>query len=516
LRLNIIKRVKKKEEKAVKQNQQQQPPSPDTSQLLNIENIKNLLGNSEDIKYRDILINNNTALPVTLILIDGLVNVADVSNCIVKPLMQDNKIREAQNLDEVIKLVKEGSLYFASQTITTDMQEAIDEVLSGSALLVFSEQKTAFIFDTKGFDKRSMIEPAVENVTKGPKDSFIENYRTNTATIRRKIRTQDLVIENIILGKQTHTPVAIIFIKSIANDEILKLVRERINTINTDSILSTSVIEDALSDDKKCTFPQIVSTERPDKFCSDIIEGRVGLIVGGLPFGFIVPGTFVQFIQNPEDYSHNAIVSSTIRLIRFLALFISITLPALYIAITTFHPEMIPTNLALFIAKSREGVTFPVAIETIGLLISFEILYEAGLRVPKTVGQAVSIVGTLVVGQAAVEAQLVSPAVVVVVAMTSISSFTMPNQDFNNTIRMWRFVFALTSTVMGLVGFVITVILFTFKLCKLQSFGVAYMSPFVSNEGNDIINDTILMIPHRDNKFRPSSLKPKNAKRQGD
>lgn len=241
-----------------------------------------------------------------------------------------------------------------------------------------------------------------------------------------------------------------------------------------------------------------------------------GIIVDGIPFGLIVPGTFIQFMQTPEDYSRKYIVGSLIRMIRFISLFISLTLPALYIAITTFHPEMIPTNLALFIAKSREGVVLPIAIEAISMLVVFEILYEAGLRVPKTIGQAVSIVGTLVVGQAAVEAKLVSPSVVVVIAMTSISAFTMPNQDLNSAVRLWRLVLAISGTLLGLVGVVISSILFTFKLCKLESFGVSYLSPFVGNDGKDIINDTIFRIPLKFNKIRPSSLKSKNVKRQGD
>lgn len=195
---------------------------------------------------------------------------------------------------------------------------------------------------------------------------------------------------------------------------------------------------------------------------------------------------------------------------------ISLFLPALYIGITTFHPEMIPTNLALFIAKSREGVTFPVAIETITMLFAFEILYEAGLRVPKTIGQAVSIVGTLVVGQAAVEAKLVSPSTVVIIAMTSISAFTMPNQDFLNAIRIWRFIIAFASIVLGLVGVVISGILLLFQICRLETFGVSYLSPFVGNEGKEFLTDTFLRFPLKDNKLRPNSLKVKNVKRQGD
>ena len=514
MKLNIIKRMKKKEKE--KENVNIKVPSVDNSTLLNIENLKNSLGNSEDIKYKDIVLNNNKDMLVNLIYIDGLVSQTDISDYILKPLIQNNKISEAQNIDEVIKLVQEGALYFSTQIETKDLNLVIDSLTSASSVLLFSGQNTAFIFDTKGFEKRPMMEPTVENVSKGPKDSFIENYRTNTATIRRKIKTPDLMIENFVIGKQTHTSIAIVYIKSIMNDEILQQIRDRLGSINTDNLLSTSIIEDALSDNIHCVFPHVLSTERPDKFCADVVEGRAGIIVDGIPFGFIVPGTFIQFLQTPEDYSRKYIISSIIRLMRIFSPIISLVLPALYISITTFHPEMMPTNLALFIAKSREGVALPVAIETLAMLLAFEILYEAGLRVPRTIGQAVSIVGTLVVGQAAVEAKLVSPSVVVVVALTSIASFTMPNQDLNNAIRLWRFVLAIFGTLLGLVGVVMSFIILTFKLCELESFGISYMSPFVASEGKDIIEDTFLRLPLKDNKTRPIALKIKNVKRQGD
>lgn len=530
MRLNIIKNAKKREKKVIEKTEQkpqekiaqkpeqkpQPQPQPDPATILNYTNLKNMIGSSEDIKYRDIILNNNKDMTIHLVFIDGLVNSADISNYVVKPLMESKSIQEAQSLDDVIKLLQDGALYFAAQSNTTDIDKVASEIIAGGSAIVFDNQNIGFVFDTKGFDKRSMQEPTVENVSKGPRDSFIENYRTNTATIRRKIKAPDLMIEQRIIGDRTKSTVAIVYLKSITNDQIIQTARDRLSTIKTDSVLTTSIIEDALSDDLKSMLPQVVSTERPDKFSADIIEGRVGIIVDGLPFGFIVPGTFNQFMQTPEDYSRKAMVSSFIRIIRFASLIIAIFLPAFYVAITTFHPEMIPTNIVLFIAKSREGVAFPTAIEALGLLVAFEILYEAGLRIPKSVGQTVSIVGTLVVGQAAVEAKLVSPSIVVVIAATAIASFTIPNQDFSNFVRLWRLVCTVFGLVLGLLGVVISIILMTFSLCKLESFGVSYMSPFVSNEGNDMLNDTIFRMPSILNKFRPSSLKTKDAKRRGD
>jgi len=519
LRLNIIKRVKKKaiEKKDQKPKQDsKQNLKQDPATILNYTNLKNMLGSSEDIKYRDIILNSNKEMTIHLVFIDGLVNSADVSNYVVKPLMENKNIQEAQNLDDVIKLLQDGVLYFAAQSNTTEIEKVASEIVSGGCAILFDNQNVGFIFDTKGFDRRPMMEPTVENVSKGPRDSFVENYRTNTATVRRKIKTPDLMIEQRIIGDRTKSTVAIVYIKNITNDQIIQTARDRLASIKTDSVLTTSIIEDALSDDLKSMLPQVLTTERPDKFSADILEGRVGIIVDGLPFGFIVPGTFVQFMQTAEDYSRKSIVSSFIRIIRFMSLSLAIFLPALYVAITTFHPEMIPTNIVLFIAKSREGVAFPTAIEALGLLIAFEILYEAGLRIPKSVGQTVSIVGTLVVGQAAVEAKLVSPSIVVIIAATAITSFTIPNQDLSNFVRLWRLICTVFGIALGLLGVVISIILMTFSVCKLELFGVSYMSPFVGNEGKDILNDTIFRMPSKFNKFRPSILKTKDAKRRGE
>lgn len=480
------------------------------------KNIKDILGSSGDIKFRKILINNNENIKVTLIYIDGLVNSSYISDYILKPLIQENVIQQAKDIKEVLNLIKDGVLYYAGQEVCSDINKTINGIMSGSSVLVFDECKTSVIFDVKKFDKRSMSEPTVENVTKGAKDSFIENYRSNTATIRRKIKTQNLVIEETVIGKQTLTPVGIVYIKGITNDDLIKAVREKLNNINVDNILATGFIEEALSNDINSPFPQVRNTERPDIFCADIIEGRVGVIADGIPLGFIVPVKFIQLLQTAEDYSRNYLVASALRIIRYISFAISLLLPSLYIAITTFHPEMLPTKLVLFIAKSREGVTFPIAIEILGMLLVFEILYEAGLRIPKTVGQAVSIVGTLVVGQAAVEAKLLSPSAVVVIALTSIATFAMPNQDLSNAIRIWRFIFAIFASILGLYGVVISIILLTFDLCKLETFGTSYMSPLVSSTIEEAIYDTVIRSPLKYNKKRPHNLKTKDNIRQGE
>ena len=484
--------------------------------ILNRENLTKRLGESKDIVIRDIYLNGNVDLKVSLFYIDGLVNLSDISNFILKPLVKEQAFVKAADLKDVLKQIENGKIYNASQSITDDLDKTINQIMSGCSVLLLDKIQTAVIFETKKFDKRSITEPTIESTTKGPKDSFIENYRSNTATIRRKIKNPELMIKDLTIGKQTQTTLGVFYLGNIVNDTLVKEVFQRLESINVDNLLTTSFIEAFLSEDPLCTFPQVGTTERPDSFCADIIEGRVGIIVDGIPIGFVVPGTLVQFMQTSEEYSRNTIIASAIRAIRFTCLFLSLVLPGLFIAISTYHPEMIPTNLALFIAKSREGVTFPVAIETILMLAAFEILFEAGLRIPKNIGQAVSIVGTLVVGQAAVEAKLVSPSIVVMIAMTIITSFAMPNQDFSNSVRIWRIIFTIFSAVLGLIGIVIASILFVFKLAQLESFGVPYLSPFVSNNGKTILQDSIFSFPLKSNKYRPKILNTKNNKRVGD
>lgn len=483
---------------------------------LNFSNVKSNLGDNNDIKTREIIIGNKPNMILNIVYIDGLSNSTDISNFIIKPMIEEKKIKNSENLDEVFEYLKNGNLYYASQKIEYELTNTIQEILNGSCAIIFDNKKAAIIFDIKKFERRSITEPSVESSTKGPKDSFVEDFRTNTAILRRKIKNKELTFESMVIGKQTNTPVTIVYMKNIVNDDLLENVKGKLEKINPDKLISTSLIEDSLSEDMYFSFPQVITTERPDKFCSDLLEGRVGIIADGIPFGFIVPGTFVQFMQTPEDYSRKAIVSSLIRVIRFLALIMSLFTPAIYVAMTTFHPEMMPTNLALFIAKSREGVTFPIAVETLLMLVAFEILFEAGVRIPKTAGQAVSIVGTLVVGQAAVAAKLVSPAVVVIIAMTSIASFAMPNQDFSNAIRIWRVIFTILSTIFGLLGIVIGIIILVFKLCKLETFGISYMSPFVSSNANDMLYDTVFRLPSSTNVKRPANLNVKNKIRYGE
>ncbi len=480
---------------------------------LTSKNISGILGVNKDVKFRDIYINAYQGIKTTMVFIEGLVDDKSISEYILAPLVRNPQFRETKNEREIVQYIKQGNIYFAAQNMRTDINDVILDILSGHMALIFDGSRVAFTFSVQGFDKRSITEPVDENVMKGSKDSFVETLRVNTATIRRKIKSHNLIVDQTTIGKQTLTQVAIIYMDNIANKHIIEEIKQRLDSIDIDGVLAIDIIIEYLTSPNISAFPQTVYTERPDKFCANIVEGRVGLIIDGIAGSLIFPATLLQFMQAPEDYAQNYIVSSIIRLLRYAMLFITLYLPGFYISVTTFHHEMIPTELALSIQNAKQGVPFPSPIEIIGMLIAFEILLEAGLRLPKTIGQAVSIVGALVVGQAAAAAKLVSPAVVMVIAVAAIASFTMPNQDFSNALRLWRFINALLCSALGLFGLGIGGVILIYHLCRIENYGVPYLSPFVSGE-NAQFQDTVLRLPIRLLKERPYDLRTINSKRQ--
>ncbi|HAN09740.1 MAG TPA: spore germination protein [Clostridiales bacterium] len=506
---------KKKEEKnESKEDDLKKEESKNLSTKISIERIKSKLGRSVDFACKKFNVNSNKDLPVSIIYINGLIDSLKTSEFILQPLAESETLKSAETPQEVIKLIEQGALYYSSQTKRDKEDDIIKDVIEGSVALIFEQESIAFTFDLKGFERRSIGEPSSENVKKGGKDSFVETLRVNTATIRRRIKTPDLIIEEKVVGRQSKTQLNIVYIDGITNMDIVNSVKKKIDEMDIDQVLSIGKLDEFINEKKYSVFPQVDYTERPDKFCSDIIEGRVGIIVDGLPMGVIVPTEFAKLLQAPEDYSEDSIIASLVRLLRYFLLISTILLPGFYIAVTTFHPEMIPSELAMSIAESKEGVPLPIFFEVILMLVAFEILVEAGLRMPKTISQAVSIVGALVVGDAAVTAKLISPGVVIVIAIAAIASYAVPNQDLSNAIRLWRFIFVILSSIIGLFGLMIGVILILFNLAKMETFGVAYLEPFVESETMQA-GDSLIRLPIKFLKYRPNFLKTYNKKRIG-
>lgn len=480
---------------------------------LTTANVEEMLKSSSDIVFRKLHINGREDLPVTMVFIDGVVDKKATDDDVLKPLFQESILSRCGSTSEIISMIEYGAIYHASVEVRRSFFECVNDIIDGSIALIFDDDKTAVTFEIKGFQEREISEPTGENVIKGSKDSFVENLRTNTATIRMKIKNARLVIEEKKIGKQTATRIAIMYIRGLTNAHIVEELKKRLDSLKIDAVLSTGVIEEAVADNKLSPFPQVITTERPDKFCSNIVEGRVGLMIDGIPVAIIVPGTFGAFLQAPEDYSQNFIVNSIIRMMRYALMFVTLFLPGFYISVSSFHIEMLPTDLALAITASKEGVPFLTFIEVLFMLLAFEVLVEAGLRLPKNIGQAVSVVGAVVVGRAAADARLVSPAVVVIIAVTAISAFTMPNQDFSNALRIWRFIFAVFSSIIGLYGLSIGAILLLIHLARMEVFGVPYLSPFAGGEGKNM-EDAVFRFPFASHNKRPLNLRTTNKKRR--
>lgn len=481
--------------------------------ILNSASVKSILGINSDVVFREIYIDNNPKFPVTLVFVEGLVDHKIINDNILKPLVQGDKLGEAKNYKEIIQLIEHGAIYTSTIKIREKIGDLINDILSGFSALIFDAEKKGITFETRGFEKRNVSEPTAENVIKGAKDSFIEDLRSNTAVIRRKIKSPNLVIEETTIGKHSKTSVAIIYIKGITNEKIVDELRKRLNNIEIDGVPTINFIAEYIVDNKYTPFPLIDYTERTDKFCADIIEGRAGIIIDSIPISLIVPAELNKFLQSPEDYSHSWIVGSLKRFLRYVLLLISLTFPAFYISLTTFNQEMLPRKLGFSISVAREGVPFPSYVEVILMNIAFEILYEAGLRLPKVIGQTTSIVGALIVGEAAVNARIVSAPVVIIVAVTVISSFTMPSQDLTEAIRVLRLLLIILSSILGLYGLTIGFLLILYHLCTIESFGVPYLSPFVGNENKDL-KDALFRLPIIWLRNRPTFLKPLDKKRQ--
>jgi spore germination protein KA len=337
--------------------------------------------------------------------------------------------------------------------------------------------------------------------------------RVNTALIRRRIKASELKMNHLTVGERTKTSVCVVYMQTLANDETVSEIKKRLSEIKIDGVLSAGHIEGMISAGRYAVFPQILYTERVDKFCANILEGRIGIIVDGLPLAYIAPVDINSFIQAPEDYALNSPQSSFIRLIRYISMITSIILPAFYVSVTTFHQEMIPTKLASSIITSKEDVPFPVYLEVLIMLFAFEVLMEAGLRLPKSIGQAVSIVGALVVGEAAISAKLLSPSVVIVVAAAGITGFVIPSQDLANADRICRLFLVLCSVVGGLYAVAVGIIVIVYHLCSIEIFGVSLSVALCVQRGQAAAQRHADKASLRKNPNRPANINPKDMKK---
>lgn len=395
------------------------------------------------------------------------------------------------------------------------MDQVALDLVNGYCVLFLPDKTTVLSFFAGSEDRRSISPPENEPPLKGPKDSFGESVRGNTALVRRRLRTPKLRIEEVFVGRQTVTPVDVLWVEDLTNPGIVQSVLHRIRNIDIDGLISAGHLEEYITDGNNTPFPLLAYTERPDRFTAGLLEGRVGILVDGLPLGWLAPSTIDQFFKTPQDKSQNWMLSCCLTFLRYAAMITTLLLPALYVAAVTFHPELLPTRLALSIIAAKQDVPFSTVFEVLMMLVAFELIQEAGLRLPASIGQTVSILGGLVVGSAAVEARIVSPVVLIVVAMAGIAGYTVPYQDMAGGLRIWRFLLAILGSFFGLFGVAMGLIFLVGHLAQLESFGVAYLSPFADNGGEQVESHTIFRQPLPKVKLREPTLKTKNRRNQG-
>lgn len=386
-------------------------------------------------------------------------------------------------------------------------------ILTGHVVVLVDGEHYALAVPVSGGERRSVQEPTSQTVVRGPKEGFTEEINTNMTLIRRKIRTPDLKFLMHHIGDVTQTSVAVTYIHGIAKPEVVEEVTKRLNSIRTDSILESGYIEEFIQDAPITPFPTMINTERPDTVAGSLLDGQVAILVDGTPFALIAPVTFFNFFQTTEDYYQRYDISTFLRAIRLMSFLVSLLLPSTFIALTTFQQEMIPTTLLITLAAQREGVPFPALLEALLMEITFEVIREAGVRMPRAIGPAISIVGALVIGQAAVEAGLVSGAMVIVVSFTAISNFVIPYFSMATAVRLMRFPFMLLAGTLGLFGILVGAVPLLVHLISLKSFGADYMMPF-SPFYKSNMKDLILRVPWWAMKTRPNEKAGQNKTRQ--
>ena len=480
---------------------------------LTPENLARVFENCVDYHRRSVCVGGNEALRAELVFIAGMVRMERVSDYVLRPLAQDRELGKSGESVAWEKM-RSGALYNLSVSERTTLDQAVMDLIGGNCLLLFPGRERALSFNTGTEEKRSIGDPENEISVKGPRDSFVENLRTNTSLTRRHLKAPELRIEEQIVGRQTLTPVDILWVEGIADPQTVKELKRRVECIDIDALLATGNLEEYIIDEMDTAFPLLQYTERPDRFCYGLCQGRVGILVEGIPLGYLAPAVIGDFLRAPQDRSENWLVASSLTALRWLCLLVTLYLPGIYMAMVDFHPEMIPTRLALSIMAARRDVPFSALFETLLLLVAFEVLQEAGLRLPQSIGQTVSILGGLVVGSAAVEARLISPAVLVVVAIAGIAGYTMPSQDLAAALRIWRFFLTLLGGTMGLFGMTVGTALLVGHLAGLESFEVAYLTPFAANAGERVEGHAVFRQPLQTDKLRPGYLNTGNRRKQ--
>jgi len=535
--IKIIKKGSKNKKEDPEKKEQQVPPEEKVSSQFsknfdeNFNKFKEYLQSSDDVVFRQFT--SATGVKCGVIFIDGLVSKELVQMHVIRPLMQegqnlkktsqtennkdnkesskgannDKKEQENSGGEEAVAFIIERIITAAETREAENLDKAMLPLMSGETVLLVDGYDKAIIVGTREMQSRGVQEPVSESVVRGPREGFTEVIRSNTALIRRRVRDPNLVQKTFTVGRRSKTPVVVSYIKGIANPKLVERVEKRIKEIDIDDLIEAGEIEQFIEDNNLSPFPQIQNTERPDKAAAALMEGRVVIMVDGTPFVLIMPANLYQFFQSPEDYYERWIIGSILRSLRWLGSLLATFAPAIYVAIISFHPGMLPTTLVLSVAASRQGVPFPAFVEALLMEVTIELLREAGARLPKAIGQTIGIVGGIIVGDAAVRAGITSPFMVIIVAITAISSFIIPSYSAAIAFRVIRFPIMILATTLGMYGILLSFIFINIHLVVLKSFGANYMSPVAPVRVHDW-KDTFVRVPLQLMRRRPEFIDP--------
>ncbi|PZD94187.1 spore germination protein [Paenibacillus sambharensis] len=468
-----------------------------------------LFGETKDLRLEELQIGQKQAMLCYLLTIT---DAQLLTQRVLQPIGQlpsDQSVAGTDELEMLCARMLGGSAHIIIQT----NQDAVQKMLEGYSVIFIEGVGAAVAVFTEGGGQRGIQEPTTQTIVKGPKDGFVEDLRTNLSLLRKRIRNHKLRIETFTIGTDTGTNVCLVYMKSIANEGIVDEARKRLSDIHTNAIFETGNIEEFIADKTLTPFPTVYSTERPDAVSAHLVSGKAAILVDGTPFAITLPTVFNDFMVAPEDYYQSFLMGSFLRFIRYLSFMFALMLPSLYVSVITYHHELIPTPLLISVIAQREGVPFPAVVEAFLMEVTFEILREAGVRMPRAVGGTISIVGGLVIGQAAVEAGIISNTMVIVVALTAISSFVAPYYIFSISSRLLRFGLIVLGGVFGLYGVFLGLMVMVGHLCSLRSFGVPYLAPiapFILKDQKDIF----FRLPVWASKLRPQMLKPAGAVKQ--
>ena len=444
------------------------------------EDIRAIFENAGDLEEHTVAAGGQV---LTAFFIDGLTSGGDIAEYVVQPLVRC--IRPG-TMESVFRQAQNGAVWCASVSTADTPDAAAQKLVNGFCVVVFPGLGQALCFETKTGEKRSPSAPESESTVKGAKDAFTETVRTNTSLIRRHLRSPRLRLEEQVVGTMTLTNVTLCYLDGVTPPERVARMRARLADIQVEGLLSPAAVEETVTGARRTAFPLLEYTERTDKFCQGLLSGQVGLLVDGLPEGFLTPVTLGRLMQSPEDRAVDYVSATCVRVLRALAGIASLLLPAVYAAMAMHHQEMLPTKLLRAIIASKQDVPFSTLLEVLGLLAAFEVLQEAGLHLPQAIGTAVSIIGGLVVGTAAVDAKLVSPAALIVAASAGICGFALPSRDLSDALRIWRFVLAVLGGAAGLFGVTVGALALLVHLAALSSLGDAYLAPFSAVRGREV------------------------------